>query len=230
MKGILGRKIGMTQVFTENGELIPVTVIEALPNTVLQVKTQENDGYSSIQLGVFDKRKIAYKKPEQGHAKKANVVPKRYIREFRGFEGDYKLGDQVKLSIFKSGDYVDIQGITKGHGYQGPIKKLGQSTGPSSHGSRYHRRSGSMGAIINRVFKGKMLPGQMGGNLRTVQKLLIAGIDLKKNLLLIKGNVPGANNSFITIKSTVKPFKHQDIKLVGQSKKKKASSSNENKN
>ncbi|WP_439425836.1 50S ribosomal protein L3 [Oenococcus alcoholitolerans] len=214
-KGILGRKVGMTQVFTDKGELIPVTVIEALPNTVLQVKTPSTDGYSAVQLGVFDKRKIAEKKPEQGHAKKANATPKRYIREIRDAEGDYKQGDKVTVDIFETGEFVDVQGITKGHGFQGAIKRLGQSRGPMAHGSRYHRRPGSMGAIINRVFKGKLLPGQMGGDLRTAQKLLVAAVDKADNLLLIKGNVPGANKSFVTVKSTVKPFKKQDIKIAG---------------
>ncbi|MCV3297059.1 50S ribosomal protein L3 [Oenococcus kitaharae] len=214
-KGILGRKIGMTQVFTSKGELVPVTVIEVLPNTVLQVKTPETDGYSAIQLGVFDKRKIAANKPEQGHAKKANATPKRYIREIRDAEGDYKQGDQVEVSIFDAGEYVDVQGITKGHGFQGSIKRLGQSRGPMAHGSRYHRRPGSMGAIINKVFKGKLLPGQMGGDIRTAQKLLVVAIDKSSNLILIKGNVPGANKSFVTIKSTVKAYKASDIKLAG---------------
>ncbi|EHN59134.1 50S ribosomal protein L3 [Oenococcus kitaharae] len=214
-KGILGRKIGMTQVFTSKGELVPVTVIEVLPNTVLQVKTPETDGYSAVQLGVFDKRKIAANKPEQGHAKKANATPKRYIREIRDAEGDYKQGDQVEVSIFNAGEYVDVQGITKGHGFQGSIKRLGQSRGPMAHGSRYHRRPGSMGAIINKVFKGKLLPGQMGGDIRTAQKLLVVAIDKSSNLILIKGNVPGANKSFVTIKSTVKAYKASDIKLAG---------------
>ncbi|MDN6968620.1 50S ribosomal protein L3 [Oenococcus sp. UCMA 17063] len=214
-KGILGRKVGMTQVFTDKGELIPVTVIEALPNVVLQVKTPETDGYSALQLGVFDKRKIAANKPEQGHAKKASATPKRYVREIRDAQGDYKQGDQVKVDVFAAGEYVDVQGITKGHGFQGSIKRLGQSRGPMAHGSRYHRRPGSMGAIINKVFKGKLLPGQMGGDLRTAQKLLVAGIDPANNLILIKGNVPGANKSFVTIKSTVKPFKASGIKLGG---------------
>ncbi|QAS70040.1 50S ribosomal protein L3 [Oenococcus sicerae] len=214
-KGILGRKVGMTQVFTAKGELVPVTVIEVLPNVVLQVKTPETDGYSAIQLGVFDKRKIAINKPEQGHAKKANATPKRYVREIRDAQGDYKVGDKVEASIFTTGEYVDVQGVTKGHGFQGSIKRLGQSRGPMAHGSRYHRRPGSMGAIINKVFKGKLLPGQMGGDIRTAQKLLVVATDLTNNLILIKGNVPGANKSFVTVKSTVKPHKASDIKLAG---------------
>lgn len=212
-KGILGRKVGMTQVFTDKGELIPVTVIEVQPNTVLQVKTPETDGYSAIQLGVFDKREVLSNKPEQGHAKKASATPKRYIREIRDAQGEFNAGDQIKVDTFAAGEYVDVTGVTKGHGFQGAIKRLGQSRGPMAHGSRYHRRPGSMGAIINRVFKGKLLPGRMGNNVRTMQNLLIVGIDLENNLILIKGNVPGANKSFITVKSTVKNTAPIEINL-----------------
>ncbi len=203
-KGILGRKVGMTQVFTENGELIPVTVIEATPNAVLQVKTVENDGYSAIQLGFQDKRAVKSNKSEQGHAAKANTTPKRYIREIRDAQGDYKVGDEVKVDIFAAGDAVDVTGITKGHGYQGNIKKDGQSRGPETHGSRYHRRPGSLGAVINRVFKGKKLPGRMGNNKRTMQNLQIVRVDVDNNVILVKGNVPGANKSLVTIKDSVK--------------------------
>lgn len=203
-KGILGRKVGMTQVFTENGELIPVTVIEATPNAVLQVKTVENDGYSAIQLGFQDKRAVKSNKSEQGHAAKANTTPKRYIREIRDAQGDYKVGDEVKVDIFAAGDAVDVTGITKGHGYQGNIKKDGQSRGPETHGSRYHRRPGSLGAVINRVFKGKKLPGRMGNNKRTMQNLQIVRVDVDNNVILVKGNVPGANKSLVTIKNSVK--------------------------
>ncbi|KRN32317.1 50S ribosomal protein L3 [Weissella halotolerans] len=203
-KGILGRKVGMTQVFTENGELIPVTVIEATPNAVLQVKTVENDGYSAIQLGFQDKRAVKSNKSEQGHAAKANTTPKRYIREIRDAQGDYKVGDEVKVDIFAAGDAVDVTGITKGHGYQGNVKKDGQSRGPETHGSRYHRRPGSLGAVINRVFKGKKLPGRMGNNKRTMQNLQIVRVDVDNNVILVKGNVPGANKSLVTIKDSVK--------------------------
>jgi 50S ribosomal protein L3, bacterial len=151
-KGILGKKVGMTQVFTDAGELIPVTVVEATPNVVLQVKTMENDGYEAIQLGYQDKREVLSNKPEQGHVAKANTTPKRFIREFRDVElGDYKVADEVKVDVFAAGDIVDVTGVTKGHGYQGNIHKDGQSRGPMAHGSRYHRRPGSLGAIINRV-------------------------------------------------------------------------------
>jgi large subunit ribosomal protein L3 len=213
-KGILGRKVGMTQVFTDKGELLPVTVIEALPNTVLQVKTPETDGYSAVQLGVFDKREVLSNKPEQGHVKKASTTPKRYIREIRDAQGEFQAGDVLKVDTFAAGEYVDVTGVTKGHGFQGAIKRLGQSRGPMAHGSRYHRRPGSMGAIINRVFKGKLLPGRMGNNVRTMQNLLIVGIDVENNLILIKGNVPGANKSFVTVKATVKGTEPIEINLL----------------
>ncbi|AIG66035.1 50S ribosomal protein L3 [Weissella tructae] len=203
-KGILGRKVGMTQVFTENGELIPVTVIEATPNVVFQVKSMENDGYEAIQLGFDDKRAVLSNKPEQGHAAKANTTPKRYIREIRNAEGEFNVGDEVKVDIFAAGEAVDVTGITKGHGFQGNIKKDGQSRGPMSHGSRYHRRPGSMGAVINRVFKGKKLPGRMGNHKRTVQNLQVVRVDVENNVILVKGNVPGANKSLVTVKNSVK--------------------------
>ena len=203
-KGILGRKVGMTQVFTETGELIPVTVVEATPNVVLQVKTLENDGYNALQLGYQDKRQVLSNKPEQGHVAKANTTPKRYIREIRHAEGEFNVGDEVKVDIFAAGEAVDVTGITKGHGYQGNIKKDGQSRGPMAHGSRYHRRPGSLGAIINRVFKGKKLPGRMGNHKRTVQNLQVVRVDVENNVILVKGNVPGANKSLVTVKYSVK--------------------------
>ena len=205
-KGILGKKVGMTQVFTDAGELIPVTVVEATPNVVLQVKTMENDGYNAIQLGYQDKREVLSNKPEQGHVAKANTTPKRFIREFRDVElGDYKVADEVKVDTFQAGDIVDVTGITKGHGYQGNIHKDGQSRGPMAHGSRYHRRPGSLGAIINRVFPGMKLPGRMGNKQVTIQNLVIVKADVENNVLLIKGNVPGANKSLVTVKSAVRP-------------------------
>jgi len=204
-KGILGKKVGMTQVFTEAGELIPVTVIEVQPNVVLQVKTVENDGYEAIQLGTGDKREVLTNKPAQGHAAKAKTTPKRFIREIRNVElGEYTVGDELKADIFAAGDAVDVTGITKGHGYQGNIHKDGQSRGPMAHGSRYHRRPGSLGAIINRVFKGKKLPGRMGNHQRTMQNLQVVRADVENNVLLIKGNVPGVNKSYVTIKTSVK--------------------------
>jgi large subunit ribosomal protein L3 len=203
-KGILGRKVGMTQVFTETGELIPVTVVEATPNVVLQVKTLENDGYNALQLGYQDKRQVLSNKPEQGHVAKANTTPKRYIREIRDAEGEFNVGDEVKVDIFAAGEAVDVTGITKGHGYQGNIKKDGQSRGPMAHVSRYHRRPGSLGAIINRVFKGKKLPGRMGNHKRTVQNLQVVRVDVENNVILVKGNVPGANKSLVTVKYSKK--------------------------
>lgn len=204
-KGILGKKVGMTQIFTENGELIPVTVIEASANVVLQVKTMDTDGYEAVQLGYQDVREVLTNKPAKGHAAKANTTPKRFVREIRDVElGDYELGSEVKVDTFKDGDIVDVTGITKGHGYQGNIKRFGQSRGPETHGSRYHRIPGSMGAIINRVFKGKMLPGRMGNDKVTIQNLQIVRVDTEHNVLLIKGNVPGAKNSFVTVKSAIK--------------------------
>ncbi|AXC51455.1 50S ribosomal protein L3 [Bacillus spizizenii] len=205
-KGILGRKIGMTQVFAENGDLIPVTVIEAAPNVVLQKKTAEKDGYEAIQLGFDDKREKLSNKPEKGHVAKAETAPKRFVKELRGVEMDaYEVGQEVKVEIFSAGEIVDVTGVSKGKGFQGAIKRHGQSRGPMSHGSRYHRRPGSMGPVDpNRVFKGKLLPGRMGGEQITVQNLEIVKVDAERNLLLIKGNVPGAKKSLITVKSAVK--------------------------
>ena len=205
-KGILGRKIGMTQVFAENGELIPVTVVEAGSNVVLQKKTIENDGYEAIQIGFSDKREKLANKPEKGHVAKANTAPKRFIREFRGVNLDeYEVGQEVQVSIFAEGDVVDVTGVSKGKGFQGSIKRHGQSRGPMSHGSRYHRRPGSMGPVApNRVFKGKLLPGRMGGDQITVQNLTIVKVDTERNLLLIKGNVPGAKKSLLKVKTAIK--------------------------
>lgn len=207
-KGILGKKIGMTQVFTENGELIPVTVIEATPNAVLQVKTVESDGYEAVQLGFQDVREVRQTKPAKGHAAKAKTTPKRFVREFRNVElSEYEVGSEVTVDTFSEGDVVDVTGTTKGHGFQGNIKRWGQSRGPETHGSRYHRIPGSMGAVINRVFKGKRLPGRMGGKRVTIQNLSIVKVVADKNVIMISGNVPGAKNSLITIKSAVKAAK-----------------------
>lgn len=204
-KGILGKKVGMTQVFTENGELVPVTVIKVDSNIVMQVKTVENDGYEAVQLGYDDVRAIKANKPAKGHAAKAKTAPKRFVREVRDVElGDYKVGGEVHADVFEPGDSVDVTGTTKGKGFQGNIKRWGQARGPMAHGSRYHRRPGSMGVIINRVFKGKVLPGRMGGKKVTIQNLEIVKADTDNGVLLIKGNVPGANKSFVTVKSTVK--------------------------
>ena len=205
-KGILGRKIGMTQVFAENGDLIPVTVIEATPNVVLQKKTVETDGYEAIQVGFEDKRVKLSNKPEQGHVAKANTAPKRFIREFRNLDTTaYEVGQEVNVEIFAEGDVIDVTGVTKGKGFQGVIKRHGQSRGPMAHGSRYHRRPGSMGPVApNRVFKQKKLPGQMGAVVKTIQNLEIVKVDVERNLLLVKGNVPGSKKALVTVKTAIK--------------------------
>ena len=205
-KGILGRKIGMTQVFAENGDLIPVTVIEAAPNVVLQKKSVETDGYEAIQLGFEDKREKLSNKPAKGHVAKASTTPKRFIREFRGLNiAEYEVGQEVKVESFAEGDVVDVSGVTKGKGFQGVIKRHGQSRGPMAHGSRYHRRPGSMGPVApNRVFKQKKLPGQMGGTMVTIQNLEIVKVDADRNLLLVKGNVPGSRKALVVVKTAIK--------------------------
>lgn len=205
-KGILGRKIGMTQIFAENGELIPVTVIEAAPNVVLQKKTVETDGYESVQLGFEDKREKLVNKPAKGHFAKANSAPKRFIREFDGVNLDeYEVGQEVKVDMFAEGDLVDVSGISKGKGFQGVIKRHGQSRGPMTHGSRFHRRPGSMGPVDPaRVFKQKLLPGRMGGERITIQNLPIVKVDAERNLLLVKGNVPGPKKALLEIKTGIK--------------------------
>ena len=205
-KGILGKKVGMTQIFTESGELIPVTIVEATPNVVLQVKTVETDGYEAIQVGYQDKREVLSNKPAKGHVAKANTAPKRFIKEFKNVElGEYEVGKEIKVDVFQAGDVVDVTGTTKGKGFQGAIKRHGQSRGPMSHGSRYHRRPGSMGPVApNRVFKNKRLAGRMGGDRVTIQNLEVVKVDVERNVILIKGNIPGAKKSLITIKSAVK--------------------------
>ncbi|ASV67651.1 50S ribosomal protein L3 [Cytobacillus sp. FSL W7-1323] len=205
-KGILGRKIGMTQVFAENGDLIPVTVVEATPNVVLQKKSVDTDGYEAIQIGFEDKREKLSNKPEKGHAAKADTTPKRFVRELRGADlAEYEVGQEVKVDIFAEGEKIDVTGISKGKGFQGAIKRHGQSRGPMAHGSRYHRRPGSMGPVApNRVFKGKLLPGRMGGEQITVQNLEIVKVDAERNLLLVKGNVPGSKKALLKLVSAVK--------------------------
>ena len=205
-KGILGRKIGMTQIFSEAGEQIPVTVVKADPNVVLQLKTVETDGYEAVQLGFEDKREKLSNKPEQGHVAKVNTAPKRFIREFRNLDvAAYELGQEVKVDVFAEGDFVDVTGTSKGKGFQGAIKRHGFSRGPMSHGSHYHRRPGSMGSIqANRVLKGKKLPGRMGGKTTTVQNLEIVKIDVERHVLMIKGNIPGSKKALIKVRSAVK--------------------------
>ena len=206
-KGIIGKKIGMTQIFDEKGNVIPVTVIEATPNVVAQVKTVETDGYNSIQLGYGEIKDKHINKPEKGHFAKAGLTAKKHLREFRleTVEG-YKVGDEVKADIFQAGEKVDIQGTTKGKGFQGVIKRHGQHRGPMGHGSMYHRRPGSMGptSTPGRVFKGKKLPGHMGRETVTIQNLDIVRVDMDKNVILVKGSVPGAKGAILKIKTAVK--------------------------
>ena len=205
-KGILGRKIGMTQLFSENGELVPVTVIQAEANVVLQKRTLENDGYEAIQIGFADEKESRTNKAKKGHAAKASTSPKRYVREFRGANlDDYEVGQQISVDVFQTGDKIDVTGTSKGKGFQGSIKRHNYSRGPMSHGSRYHRGVGSLGAVdASRVFKGTKLPGQMGAEQVTIQNLEVVSVDTDKNLLLIKGNVPGAKKSFVKITSAIK--------------------------
>ena len=206
MKGILGRKLGMTQVFTTEGKLIPVTVISVEPNVVTQIKTKENDGYEAIQLGFDTKREKLATKALIGHTNKANTTPKRFFKEIKGVDiNDYTVGQEIKADIFEAGEVVDVTGTTKGKGFQGVIKRHGQSRGPMGHGSHYHRKPGSMGTMRPmRVFKGKKLPGHMGTLTVTIQNLEVVAVDIENNCILVKGNVPGAKKSLVIIKSAVK--------------------------
>lgn len=215
MKGILGRKAGMTQVFTKDGKLIPVTVVEVEPNVVMQVKTVEKDGYNAVQLGVFDKKEKNATKPEMGRAKKANTTPKRYLKEIRGFEGTYNLGDKLGADVFAVGEVVDVTGTSKGKGFQGTIKRHNQSRGPMTHGSHYHRGPGSLGTMLpKRVLKGKNLPGHMGSVTVTIQNLEVVEVNANENYILVSGNIPGAKNSLILIKSAVKNSRKENPKDV----------------
>ncbi|MEC0247185.1 50S ribosomal protein L3 [Paenibacillus chitinolyticus] len=206
MKGILGKKLGMTQVFTPEGNVVPVTVIQAGPCVVLQKKDVDNDGYESIQIGFADKKEKNATKPEIGHAKKANTAPKRYVKEFRGVAlGEYEVGQELKADLFSEGEFVDVSGTSKGKGFQGVIKRHNQHTGPMAHGSRYHRGPGSMGSIAaNRVMKGKKLPGHMGSETVTLQNLQVIKVDAERNVILVKGSIPGPRNSYVSVKSAVK--------------------------
>lgn len=205
-KGILGRKLGMTQIFSQTGEAIPVTAIQAEPNVVLQKKTIEGEGYEAIQLGFSDVKENRQNKPAKGHAQKAKTTPKRFVKELRDLTvTDYEIGQEVKVDTFSEGDSVDVTGISKGKGFAGSIKRHNQAIGPKSHGSRFHRRPGSMGPVDpNHVRPGKMLPGRMGGEQTTVQNLEIVKVDAERNILLVKGNVPGAKKSYVTVKSAIK--------------------------
>ncbi len=215
MKGILGRKAGMTQVFTKDGKLIPVTVVEIEPNTVMQVKTKEVNGYNAIQLGVFEKKEKNANKPEMGAAKKANTTPKRYLKEIRDVDTTYNVGDTVSAGIFSVGEVVDVTGTSKGKGFQGVIKRHNQSRGPMGHGSHYHRRPGSLGTMLpKRVLKGKKLAGHMGDETVTIQNLEIIEVNEAEGYILVSGNVPGAKNSLVLIKSAVKNSRKVEPKEI----------------
>ena len=206
-KAILATKVGMTQIFNENGMLIPVTVLQATPNVVTQVKTVENDGYAAVQVGFGEIRDVLVNKPRKGHFAKAGVANKRFLREFK-FENaaEYTVGQEIKADIFAEGDKIDATGISKGKGFQGAIKRFGLSRGPMKHGSKYHRHAGSNGAATSpgRVFKGKHMPGQTGNVRVTVQNLEIVKIDAEQNLILVKGAVPGPKKALVMLKNSVK--------------------------
>ena len=229
MKGLLGRKVGMTSVFTEHGKNIPVTVIEVQPNTVTNILTKEKHGYNAVQLAVFDRRDKTSTKPLLGHFKKANTSAKRFIKEIRGMESE-KLGDLIDLSIFAPGQLVDVTGTSKGKGFQGNIKRHNQKIGPKSHGggggSKPVRQVGSLGDMVsNRVFKGMTMPGHMGAAKTTAQNLEVVSIDIENNIILIKGSIPGPNKGFVIIKDAVKGLPNKEIiKLVNV---KEASQKNE---
>ncbi len=206
-KTIIGKKIGMTQIFDEEGKVIPVTVIEAGPCVVAQVKSVETDGYNAIQLGFGEVKESKVNRPEKGHFAKANIAAKKHLREFRVDEVEsYKVGDEIKADTFEKGDKIDVQGTSKGKGFQGVIKRHGQSRGPMGHGSMYHRRPGSMGptSTPGRVFKGKKLPGHMGVQTITIQNLDVVAVDMDKNVILVKGSVPGVKGAILKIKTSVK--------------------------
>jgi len=225
-KAILATKIGMTQIFNDEGALVPVTVLQAGPCVVTQIKTVENDGYSAVQVGFVDakdkiiskdkggKKEVAHRngvtKPLQGHFKKAGVSSKRFVKEFKFENADeYTVAQEIKADIFEAGDKIDATAISKGKGFQGAIKRLGQHRGPMMHGSKFHRHQGSNGACSSpsRVFKGKGMPGHMGSKKITIQNLVVVRVDAEKNLLLVKGAVPGPKKSLVTIKETVKASK-----------------------
>ena len=207
-KAILAKKVGMTQIFNEAGELVPVTVLQAGPCVVTQVKTIENDGYEAVQVGFEDIREKLVNKPVKGMFDKGGVSYKRYVREFK-LEGEYSVKDEIKVDVFEAGDKIDATAIAKGKGFQGAIKRHGQSRGPMAHGSKYHRHAGSNGACSSpsKVFKGKRMPGHMGGKKVTTQNLEIVRVDAEKNLLLVKGAVPGPKKALVTIKESVKAGK-----------------------
>ena len=209
-KAILGRKLGMTQIFTEEGKVVPVTVVESGNNIVIQNKTVESDGYNSVQLGFGEVKEYKVNKPMKGHFDKAGVKPVKFIREMRLQDpSEYKVGDSIGVDIFGAGELVDVTGTSKGKGFAGGIKRHNFARGPMGHGSKSHREPGSLGAMSSggcgRVLKGKKLPGQMGGNQATVLHLSIVKVDMDKNLILVKGGIPGAKGSLVMIRDTVKP-------------------------
>ena len=206
-KVIIGKKLGMTQIFDEKGRVIPVTIIEAMPNVVAQVKTIETDGYNAIQLAYGEVKESKVNKPVKGHFAKAGITPKKHLREFRvDSVEEYKVGNEIKADTFTAGDKIDVQGTSKGKGFQGVIKRHGQSRGPMGHGSMYHRRPGSMGptSTPGRVFKGKKLPGHMGVDTITIQNLDVVKVDMDKNVILVKGSVPGVKGAILKIRTSVK--------------------------
>jgi len=208
-KGVIGRKLGMTQIFMEDGRFVPVTVIEVTPNVVVQKKTAETDGYEAVQLGFGEKRERLINKPLQGHLRKAGIKSVRRLREFRTEDSEVmrnlKVGDTVGVDLFSEGERVDVTGITKGKGFAGVIKRHNFNRGPMSHGSMYHRRVGSLGATDPaRVFKGRRMPGRMGGVRRTIQNLEVVRVDKERNLLLVKGSVPGRKGTYLAVRATVK--------------------------
>lgn len=207
MNGILGRKLGMTQIFTEDGIMVPVTVVEAGPMVITQLKTVENDGYQAVQVGYGEAKEKSLNKPQKGHFAKAGVGLKKFVREFRSEDvANYTLAQELNVSMFEVGQKVDVTGTSKGKGFQGPIKRHNQSRGPMSHGSRYHRGPGSMGAASDpsRVFKGKKLAGHMGAVRRTIQNLEVIRVDAEKNLILIKGAIPGPKKGLVVVKKAIK--------------------------
>jgi len=207
MKALIGKKVGMTQIFDEKGRVIPVTAIEVGPCVVAQIKTEETDGYTAVQLGFGDVKESKLNKPRRGHFAKANMPLKKHLREFRVDTVDgYTVGAELNADVFAAGDKVDVQGITKGKGFQGVIKRHGQSRGPMGHGSMYHRRPGSMGSTTTpgRVFKGKKLPGHMGVQTVTIQNLDVVMVDTDKNVILVKGSVPGVKGAILKVKTSVK--------------------------
>lgn len=218
MKGILGRKLGMTQVFTEDGKLIPVTVIECEPNAVMQKKVVETDGYNAIQLGLEDVKESRATKPELGHAKKANVSPKKFVREIRSEEMmSYEVGQEVKVDIFSAGDIVDVTGTSKGKGYAGIVARFNCTIGPKSHGSGHHRHVGSLattGRNNGRIEKNATMPGHDGAVRTTNQNLEVIKVDAEKNYMLVKGNVPGPKRGLVIVKTTTKRVKHVEPKVL----------------